>query len=310
MLNGTGVKKIERIYGASILDVTPTILDTVRTADQTDMDGNVLVNVFEERSFRIKIPGRESSCWIRSNILPINRKIHMPPWHEAMEQLIELDISNAPTRILKKAIKSTVGENDNYYLARLVLYAWPQIHEAIWRSRTKLFEKIPPPPRYGMQLALCLKAPTMWPGHTTGALSKIKEVNKWQRVGRYEDHGEFTPDRKQAEGCHGLFEQIEKAGTWQYATRSLLRPSNAGKKKPCSPKNWNTIRVMPAAYHGVGVTLLRRKKCNMSRSTISSTQSDLLLPVCALSPRWSIVYAGDYERSAEAFEVCLKNPGN
>lgn len=44
---GPGIKRDERIYGASLLDITPTILGLYELPPGEDMDGAVLVNAFE-----------------------------------------------------------------------------------------------------------------------------------------------------------------------------------------------------------------------------------------------------------------------
>ena len=46
-LYGPGIKKDERIYGASLLDVTPTILTAMGLPVGEDMDGKPLVQAFE-----------------------------------------------------------------------------------------------------------------------------------------------------------------------------------------------------------------------------------------------------------------------
>ena len=48
VMKGPGIKKDERIYGAGLLDVCPTILNLFGLPVGLDMDGNVLVNAFEE----------------------------------------------------------------------------------------------------------------------------------------------------------------------------------------------------------------------------------------------------------------------
>jgi hypothetical protein len=51
-MKGAGIKKDERIYGATLLDVTPTVLTLMGLPVGEDMDGRVLVQIFEEPPHR------------------------------------------------------------------------------------------------------------------------------------------------------------------------------------------------------------------------------------------------------------------
>jgi len=50
-LNGENIQKDERIYGACVLDVTPTILTLLGLPVGEDMDGNVLVTAFDKEVY-------------------------------------------------------------------------------------------------------------------------------------------------------------------------------------------------------------------------------------------------------------------
>ena len=47
-ISGPGIKKDERLYGATLLDVTPTILSILDLPIGRDMDGKALLNIFEQ----------------------------------------------------------------------------------------------------------------------------------------------------------------------------------------------------------------------------------------------------------------------
>ena len=47
-MKGEHIRQDERIYGATLLDVTPTILTLFGLPVGEDMDGRVLVQAFEE----------------------------------------------------------------------------------------------------------------------------------------------------------------------------------------------------------------------------------------------------------------------
>src|SRR6266498_1010134 len=55
-MKGPGIKKDERIYGATLLDVAPTVLTMFGLPVGEDMDGRVLVQAFETPPQIEKIP--------------------------------------------------------------------------------------------------------------------------------------------------------------------------------------------------------------------------------------------------------------
>lgn len=58
--NGPGIKKDERIYGASLVDITPTILTLLGLPIGSDMDGRPLLEIFEKPPEVKAIPSWES----------------------------------------------------------------------------------------------------------------------------------------------------------------------------------------------------------------------------------------------------------
>ena len=55
-LRAPGVKRGERVYGASVLDVAPTILHLFGIPAGIDMDGKVLINAFEDQRLPEPVP--------------------------------------------------------------------------------------------------------------------------------------------------------------------------------------------------------------------------------------------------------------
>ncbi|MGB1218052.1 MAG: alkaline phosphatase family protein, partial [Saprospiraceae bacterium] len=116
VMNGPNVKKDDTIFGASLLDITPTILSMYDMPVAEDMDGKVLVNAFET-SPEIKtikswenIKGEDGS---HSKDMEISEE----DAQAELQQLIELGYIEDPGENGSVAVKSTVDEN-NYNLAR------------------------------------------------------------------------------------------------------------------------------------------------------------------------------------------------
>lgn len=103
---GPGIKKNEKIYGASLLDITPTILAYLGIPIGEDMDGMVLNDLFEEPIKSTKIPSWED---VSGDFGMHTTTIKGDPFSEqkAMEQLIELGYVDRPDADLEKSIKQT-----------------------------------------------------------------------------------------------------------------------------------------------------------------------------------------------------------
>lgn len=116
---GPGIKEDERIYGASILDITPTILAIFGIPVAKDMDGKPLLNAFKDK---ILVPSIES--W---EIVTGNFYTHAPILQvdtfasvEALRQLVELGYIEEPDEDIEKAISKTI-EEAKYNLSRTYL---------------------------------------------------------------------------------------------------------------------------------------------------------------------------------------------
>ncbi|MCC6726752.1 MAG: alkaline phosphatase family protein [Saprospiraceae bacterium] len=119
VMKGPGIKQDELLYGASLLDVTPTLLHLFGLPPAMDMDGKVLVHAFEEEPVIEPIQSWE------------NRKgndgrhpeglVQTDAENKAeLQQLIELGYIADPGDDQELAIKNTLDEN-NYNLARAYL---------------------------------------------------------------------------------------------------------------------------------------------------------------------------------------------
>ena len=109
VLKGPGIKRDELVHGASVLDITPTLLTLFGLPVGEDMDGKVLLNAFEtpERPTTIPswegVPGRDGRHPPHTQLDPIASR-------EALEQLIALGYIAQPDENQEKAVAETVRE--------------------------------------------------------------------------------------------------------------------------------------------------------------------------------------------------------
>ncbi len=115
---GPGIKKGDTVQGASVLDLTPTVLSCFGLPVGEDMDGKPLVTMFEETPAVETIPSWDDVDG------PHPHGMHPPDAHldsvqsaEAMKQLVELGYIDEPDEDTSKAVRETVREL-NYNLAQ------------------------------------------------------------------------------------------------------------------------------------------------------------------------------------------------
>jgi tetratricopeptide (TPR) repeat protein len=145
---GPGIKQNEHIFGASLLDITPTILSLFGLPIGDDMDGKPLVGAFREAPAITSVPswdGIEGDAGLH----PAGTQSDPVDQHQALQQLVELGYIDKPDENIEKAAANTVMEL-RYNLARDLLDS-NHLPEAI-----ALFEELwqtnPDEGRFGVHL--------------------------------------------------------------------------------------------------------------------------------------------------------------
>jgi predicted AlkP superfamily phosphohydrolase/phosphomutase/tetratricopeptide (TPR) repeat protein len=155
-LRGPGIKQGERIHGATLLDITPTLLHLYGLPVGRDMDGKVLVNCFgddqvpEFTDSWDDIPGEHSD-----GRHPQGTQIDAKDARESLQQLVDLGYIDAPNPDRAKAIDETVRELD-YNLAQAYLDGGRFGEAALILER--LWENWPQESRFGVRLLSCALA--------------------------------------------------------------------------------------------------------------------------------------------------------
>ena len=108
---GPGIRKGEVIHGASVLDLTPTVLTCFGLPVGEDMDGKSLVTMFEDPPEIATIPSWDDVEG------PHPHGMHPPDAHldsnqsaEAMKQLVELGYIEEPSEDSHEAVRTTTRE--------------------------------------------------------------------------------------------------------------------------------------------------------------------------------------------------------
>jgi tetratricopeptide (TPR) repeat protein len=113
---GPGIKRDQRIYGGSLLDICPTLLALFGLPVGQDMDGRVLVEAFDVPPEVATIPSWDSVPG-EDGRHPPNMRMDPVAAAESLQQLVDLGYIEAPSSDSQQAVRETVRELD-FNLAR------------------------------------------------------------------------------------------------------------------------------------------------------------------------------------------------
>lgn len=151
-MRGNGIQTDERVYGATLTDVTPTVLSLFGLPLGRDMDGKVIASAF------VSPPSIEFvDSW---DTVPGDSGMHPPdlradPFaaHESLRQLADLGYISLPTGDLAEQV--AMAENEAKFNLACALIDANQNTQAVELLR-ELYAKHPHEPRSGLTMALAL----------------------------------------------------------------------------------------------------------------------------------------------------------
>jgi predicted AlkP superfamily phosphohydrolase/phosphomutase/tetratricopeptide (TPR) repeat protein len=149
---GPGIKKDEIIYGATLLDIVPTILSVMGIPIGEDMDGKPMIEIFEQAPEIKTIPSWEDVPGECGMLPDDKRELDPDQSAQAIKQLIDLGYIEDPGPNVSKAVSWTISELD-YNLA--VVYYSTNRRYLAKPILEKLFEKFPHRGRYLFKLVDC-----------------------------------------------------------------------------------------------------------------------------------------------------------
>ncbi len=150
-MKGPHIKKDERVYGATLLDITPTVLTLFGLPVGGDMDGHALVQAFDDP---VKPDVIESWEKVEGECGMHAPDVQQDPFAEqaVMEQMVALGYIEPPDENRERHIQKTVTEAE-YNLARVHMDA-RHYHKAL-PILEKLYKDDPSARRFAFYLAKC-----------------------------------------------------------------------------------------------------------------------------------------------------------
>ncbi len=148
-MSGAGIKKDERIYGASLIDITPTILSFFKLPVGKDMDGTALNQVFSDNRTTAYIDSWELVEG-KDGRHPKEIQENTYDTAESLKQLVELGYIEEPDENMAVNVERTIDEAQ-YNLARV--YIGAKKYKNAIDILEKLNKKIGVNSRYHLRLA-------------------------------------------------------------------------------------------------------------------------------------------------------------
>ena len=151
VMAGAGIKQDERIYGASLIDVAPTILTLFDLPMGEDMDGRPLLEAFEAPPKVKTIPSWENVQG-EAGLHSPGQQLDIDQANELMQQFAALGYIEDPTADKEKAAESADIEN-KYNVART--YLWKNRPDQALPLLEEIVRRRPWEDRFLTQLAVC-----------------------------------------------------------------------------------------------------------------------------------------------------------
>ena len=309
-MRGPNVRRDERIYGANLLDITPTLLSIFNLPIGQDMDGRVLVEAFDTPPAINTIESWEKQRGA-SGMHQANICIDPDEASALLEQFVALGYIDPPSADKEQAARDCRAEND-WNLARVLMDA-ERFFDAL-PLLEKIHEDLPERPDIAFALA-----------RTLLRLGLYKEAEETLRLG--------LTNSRQTPALHWLLAEVSfRRG--DYAD-SLTHLRTAQKAQPRSPelfaqigqtllrlRKWNeaeesfrrSIRINPqygAAHLGLAVALTQqRRHLESAEAALDAVSYSHPQPLGHFYLGVALARLGEDERAALAMERALHlNPG-
>lgn len=332
VMSGPGVKKGEQISGASIIDITPTILYHTGLPVGKDMEGKVLYQCFENPE-----PAKMIESWedVEGDSGQHDTLLREDPWaaQEALQQLVELGYIEAMEDDKLLQVEKSKRENE-YYVARNMINGGRlkpaiEILERIFEESKIL--------RYGQRLAFAYLSKKMYM-KCQEIIEKLKEIDLQERNKRKNEadskidpfgNNEFEEPMylEYLEGLLNLamnrlrkalpsLENVQKKNpnNLQLAT-SIAQIHTLRKNFKAAEKQYITALAIDdrstAAHYGLGVSFLRQSKFNEAVDEfLLALEQDFFQPNIHYHLGEALVKLELYEDAVSAFQVCVRlTPG-
>ncbi len=249
-IKGAHIKQDERIYGATLLDVTPTILTLFGLPVGADMDGRVLVQAFDfDQPPEIqRIPSWEQEAG-ECGMHPADLRIDPVAAQAVIQRFVALGYMQPPGEDQAKAVEMAVREQ-HYNLARSYLDArrYPDALPLL----QELVKKWPDETRFSQYLAQCLLA-LRRRAEAKAILEQL--ISNPPKPAPKEENDVAPPDQEPAA-------EVSKAAAETPAVTSSVTPALTSNDNPWADLLMGTIHFEEGNMDEALASLLKAERAN------------------------------------------------
>jgi predicted AlkP superfamily phosphohydrolase/phosphomutase/tetratricopeptide (TPR) repeat protein len=310
-MKGPAIHKNKTISHTTLLDITPTILSSLSLPIGKDMDGKVLVEIFETTP---EIKYIESWETEDGNFGEHDKSVRKDTFseHEAMRQLIDLGYIEKLEDSLEEQLQKVT--NETQYNLAVVLAGKGKTEEAL-EILEKLYEEDMVDVRYNLDL---IKLNTV-SGSTERARVVLTNFKKFD-ISRlpnfdYLEGKIFLSERKKEEALKCFEKALVNAPNFKDLLLDMGFLYNRLKRYKEAEKIFQKLLVVdasvPEAHHGLAILYNRT---NQYEEAVDSALSAIKLRSDYAPAHYHLGEAfyrlEEYEVAAQALEICLQlNPG-
>jgi len=304
---GPGIKKDERIYGSSLLDITPTILSLFDLPVGADMDGKPLFSAFSEAKKVERIVSWDSIDGDFGTHDP-SKQVNTFAAVTAMQQLVDLGYIDPPEENITLAIEKT-REETSYNLSRT--YLGLRRYTEARAILEELYEGNREDIRFNLDLLRCyieLREPEL-ARELVRNIEQLKEGNrpsiellKGMLLVLEKEYGAAIDQFRKVEEEFPGFPNLQtnlgnaclKAGLYEDAIKAyenalIADDGNAG------------------AYRGMAICSLRLKRYEKAAEyALTAISLFYSMPLAHYHLGDALYYLENYEDAARAYEMALK----
>ncbi len=310
-LAGKGIKKDELIYGASLLDITPTILTVMGLPVGEDMDGKVLTAAFEEAPIPVYIPSWDEVPG-EAGMHKITDQTAQEPDEqdeEVLKQLADLGYIDPVDDNKEVAYKKTKIECD-YNLARAYLDGG-KLDEAK-EILEKLYAEYPTQGRFAFRLASLLQLKGQHE-EARKIISGLRETETFdEKALDLVEAGLLIGENKGKEAL-SILKKLEgkiapeESRLYLQLSKCYLQLNRLEAAEEMLLKELEVDFDQPEVHRLLGMTLLSDGRFSeASGAFLDSLALNYYQPMTHFHLGQALFNNGDYEAAASAYEMSLR----
>ena len=311
-ISGPNIQKDERVYGATLLDITPTILTLLGLPVGKDMDGKVLTQVFDKKIIPEYIESWEN---VEGDSGNHPKELQQDPLasQEAMKQLIELGYIEAPSEDASKTVERVVNETQ-FNLARIYLFKdQPILAEPILEN---LYKQNSTTARYALKYTECLQKLKKF-DVCISVIEEIKKLDKKELPHLDYLEGVLYVSQNKPRKALPLFKKAMEAISHMpdihiKIGETFIKLKEWEEAKSAFEKALSIDPENASAHMGLGIALLRKNKLEEAIDHLLSSVSLIFNnPTAHYFLGIAFYNLKMYDRAVEAFKVVTTyQPGN